>query len=79
MTDRRSGPEIAHDLDHGAEEMEGRLHRLEHDLDDAQDKADERRRDVGEGGSVLGNAEDLGPGAGFGQDAEGAAENPDRD
>jgi hypothetical protein len=73
MAESRPGEEIEERLEHGADEMDHDLHRLEDHLDEARDRAQDRRKEA-DPASVTGDFEDTAPDRPGGDDAEGATE-----
>lgn len=76
-TPRRTGPE--RELEHNAQDMEERLHRLEDHIHDAERTAHEQLETATPlGGGVVGDWHDTEAGPGQGQDPEGTAEDEAR-
>jgi hypothetical protein len=73
MAESRPGEEIEDRLEHGADEMDHELHRLEDHLDEARDRAADRRKEASPD-AVTGDFEDTAPDRPGGDDPEGAAE-----
>jgi|tagenome__1003787_1003787.scaffolds.fasta_scaffold20756943_2 hypothetical protein len=78
MAESRPGEDIEQRLEHEAADMDERLDKLGEHLEDAQAKAQDRRKEA-DPESVTGDWEDTEPGRPGGDDPEGAVEDERRE
>jgi hypothetical protein len=74
--DDRPGRDAEQQLEHTADELEHRIGRLDDHIDDAKEKAAERREEAEATQQVAGDWEDTKPDQPGGDDPEGAVDEP---
>jgi predicted nucleic acid-binding Zn-ribbon protein len=74
MSESRPGEDVAAEMEHDADELDERIHRLEDHISDAQRAAQARREEAAPGEAVAGDWEETRGTPGQGEDPEGAVD-----